>query len=169
MYLNEFCIDKSDYNEYIRRYAPKKLDAIIDGLDDEDMIEGYTLGLSNSRNCFYDQLWLIDSPNGYIPVLIENINTSSGMAVWTCGIYRDVKGEISLDDIIEMVGEGWRKGLRKVLVENYIKDKVKEEEECIYCEECNTKINILQDKYDYDDDTGFYLCENCYYDEDDEE
>ena len=130
MYLNEFCIDKSGYNEYIRRYAPKKLDAIIDGLDDEDTIEGYTIGLSNSRNWLYDQLWLIDSPNGYIPVLIQDINTSSGMAGWSCGIYRDEeeeKGEISLDDIIEMVGEGWRKGLRKVLVENYIKDKVKED------------------------------------------
>ena len=44
-----------------------------------------------------------------------------------------------------------------------------EVDECIYCEECNTKINISQDNYDYDDDTGFYLCENCYEEEDEEE
>jgi len=44
-----------------------------------------------------------------------------------------------------------------------------EEEEEITCEECKTKINISQDKYDYDDDTGFYLCENCYEEEDDDE
>ena len=44
-----------------------------------------------------------------------------------------------------------------------------EVDECICCEECDTKINISQDKYDYDDDTGFYLCENCYEEEDEEE
>ena len=49
------------------------------------------------------------------------------------------------------------------------KDKVEKVDECIYCEKCNTKINISQDKYDYDDDTGFYLCENCYEEEDEEE
>ena len=57
------------------------------------------------------------------------------------------------------------------ILNNYLgwgRDKIEEEEE-ITCEECKTKINISQDKYDYDDDTGFYLCENCYEEEDDDE
>ena len=44
-----------------------------------------------------------------------------------------------------------------------------EVDECICCEGCDTKINISQDNYDYDDDTGFYLCENCWKEEEEEE
>jgi len=127
-YISSVSIDKSGYNEYIRRYAPKKLDKIIDEIDDEEAIYGYTIGLSNSSPAFYDQLWLIDAGDQYIPVLIQNINTSSTMALWSCYIYQDEddeeeKEELSLDNVIEMVGEGWRKGLRKVIQEEYIDKK----------------------------------------------
>lgn len=36
-----------------------------------------------------------------------------------------------------------------------------EENEGIICVECKTSINILEDGYNYDDDSGFYECENC--------
>jgi len=63
------------------------------------------------------------------------------------------------------------KGIKVMWDENegWVEQEDSEEEECIYCEECKTKINILQDKYDYDDDIGFYLCENCYGEEEDSE
>lgn len=126
-YISSVVIGKSGYNEYIRRNAPKKLDKIIDATDDEEAIYGYTIGLPNSRPCFYDQLWLIDAGDKYIPVLIQDINTSSCFAAWSCSIYQDEdddeKEELSLDNVIEMVGEGWRKGLRKVIQEEYIDKK----------------------------------------------
>jgi hypothetical protein len=45
----------------------------------------------------------------------------------------------------------------------------KPEDEDIICEECKTNINILEDGYNYDDDTGFYQCENCCEDEEEEQ
>lgn len=119
--------DKTGYNEYIRRNAPKQLDKIIDELDDEDCIEGYTIGLSNSRPTYFDQLWLIDTPNGYIPVLIQNVNTSSYFAMWVSDIYCDEEEEDetewSLDDVINFVGNGWGKGLKKIIEKEYINKK----------------------------------------------
>ena len=47
----------------------------------------FTIGLPNSHPCFYDQIWLIDAGDQYIPVLIQNINTCSCFAEWYCGIY----------------------------------------------------------------------------------
>jgi len=113
-YNSAVMIDKSGYNEYIRKYAPKQLDKIIDAIDDEEAIYGYTIGLPNSRQCFYDQLWLIEAGNEYIPVLIQDINTSSGMAMWSCGIYPDDEGdeedrEWTLDRLIDFVGEVGKK------------------------------------------------------------
>lgn len=125
-YRREALINKEEYDEYIRRYSPKKLDKLIDELDEDDCpLECYTIGLSNSHSCYYDQLWLFPIGDDLIPVLITDINTSSGMAMWSCGIYRDEdEGEdntLSLDDLIEFVGKGWRKGLKKVITENYLK------------------------------------------------
>ena len=127
-YISALSIDKSGYNEYIRSNAPKQLNTIIDALDDEEAIYGYTIGLPNSRQCFYDQLWLIEAGDEYIPVLIQNINTSSGMAMWSCGIYPDDEGdeedrEWTLDYLIDFVGEGWRKNLKKVIEVEYINKK----------------------------------------------
>jgi len=116
-------IDKKGYNEYIRYNSPKQLDKIIDALDDEDLIKGYTIGLPNSSPVCYDQLWLIDTQDKYIPVLIQNINTSSYFALWSCGIYcdedevEDIK--MSIDELIDFVGDEWRNGLKKV-IQNYI-------------------------------------------------
>ena len=125
---NTFCIDKSGYNEYIRSKSPKQLNKIIDELDDEEAIYGYTIGFSNSRQCHYDSLWIIDAGKEYIPVLIQNINTSSYFAMWCCGIYQDEDEENqiewSFEDLIEFVGEGWRKTLRKVIQEDYIDKEI---------------------------------------------
>lgn len=135
-YPSSVSIDKSGYNEYIRQNAPKKLDKIIDTIDDDEAIYGFTIGLPNSHVCCYDQLWLIDAGDQYIPVLIQGINTSSGMAMWSCGIYPDEdeedQTEWSLDDLINFVGEGWRNGLRKVMEKEYINKKKEDSVEEIF-------------------------------------
>ncbi len=121
---NVITIYKSGYNEYISDSAPKQLNNIINTFDDEDIIEGYTFGLPNSNPVCYDQLWLIDAGYQYIPVLIQNINTSSYFALWSCGIYKDENDtqdqEWSLEELIDFVSEDWRKGLKKVIQEEYI-------------------------------------------------
>lgn len=122
-YPRSVTINKSGYNEYISRNASKRLDDIIDTLDDDDAICGFTVGLPNSHAAFYDQLWLIDAGDHYIPVLIQNINTSSCFAMWSCGIYPDEdeedETEWSFDELINFVGEKWRKNLRKALEADY--------------------------------------------------
>ena len=48
--------------------------------------------------------------------------------MWCCGIYQDEDEENqiewSFEDLIEFVGEGWRKSLRKVIQENYIDKEI---------------------------------------------
>jgi hypothetical protein len=121
-------IDKKDYNEYIRSNSPKQLNKIIDKRDDEDFIEAYTIGLPNSSPVCYDQLWLIDAGDKYIPVLIQNINTSSYFALWSCGIYHDEDNvediKWSIDELIDFVGDEWRNGLKKILLEYFDKHKL---------------------------------------------
>jgi hypothetical protein len=126
--LTTVIIYKSGYNEYIRDNAPKQLNKIIDKIDEEDIIEGYTIGLPNSSPVCYDQLWLINIRDEYIPVLIQNINTSSYFALWSCGIYQDENDpedmELSFDELIDFVHEDWRKGLKKIIQAEYIDKSV---------------------------------------------
>lgn len=127
MFFNrrEALINKEDYNNYIRRSAPKQLDKLIDEMAEDDCIECYTIGLPNSHQCYYDELWLFPLGDNVIPVLKTNINSSSEMAMWSCGIHSDEDifedENLSLEDVLELVSQGWRKGLKKVLTENYIK------------------------------------------------
>ena len=127
IYLKSCCISKTDYNEYIRTNSHKSLNKFVDDNvsdDDESFIECYTIGLYNSCGYRYDQCWLIDDNSGYyVPVLIKDINTSSCMAMWSCGIYRDddEPNEMTLNEVIEnYIKEGYRKSFKKVMIE-YIK------------------------------------------------
>ena len=84
-------------------------------------------------------------------------------------IYRPAEVIKISNKTITIIAGGLERILKKEHITELEKYKYKiedeEEEEEITCEECKTKINISQDKYDYDDDTGFYLCENCYEEE----
>lgn len=123
-YKREAIINKEGYNEYIRKYAPKQLDKFIDTLDDEDIIEAFTIGFPNSsHSVYYDVLWIIPTSDDNIPVLIQHINTSSCYSLWSCGIDEEDIEEIKFDEVIRMVGKGWVKGLRKVITEEYINKK----------------------------------------------
>ena len=121
-------IGKEEYDEYIRRHSPKQLDKIIDALDDEDTIIGFTIMLPTGYNNTYDELWVIDAGEENIPILIKDINTSSCMALWSCGIYNDDDDDethMDLEELIDCVGKGWRRSLKKVFEENYTKEKKK--------------------------------------------
>jgi len=50
-----------------------------------------------------------------------------------------------------------------------LKKEQEEEENKKTCESCDKKINVEKDEYEYDDDTGFYLCGDCMPESEEEE
>jgi hypothetical protein len=120
-------ISKADYFEWITKSAPKKIDKFFEKMDDEDCVYGYLIKLPNSRPCFYDELWLLDTNDetGLAPVLIQNINGSSAHSLWCCNFDGNDEDneERTLDKLIEMSGKGWRKGLKNVIEKEYINQK----------------------------------------------
>jgi len=119
---------KTNYFEWITKSAPKKIDKFFEKIDDEDCVEGYLIKLPNSHPSYYDELWLLDinDNTGLAPVLIQNINVSSYHALWCCNFEDDEETETkwNLDELIDVVGGGWKKGLRKVMEEEYINKKI---------------------------------------------
>ena len=124
-------------------FIPNQHNRLVDFLntltDGEDFVECWSIGLPNSRVATYDQLWLIDmgtaKHNEIGVALIQNINTSSPIAMWSCGFDGDeeepeeddydaeewkiIKEGRTLDQLIDMVGDGWKEGLRKVMEKEY--------------------------------------------------
>lgn len=133
-YKQKAIINVDDYNNYIRRYAPKQLNKWIDELDSNEFLDCWVISLSNSHPCYYDNLWLIETSTSYeiIPVLITNINTSSTYTAWSCNIYDDDGEDITLEYLIDFVGLGWRKGLRKVITAEYLEDKKQDSVEDLF-------------------------------------
>ncbi len=122
-------INKNDYFEYITKYAPKKIDNYFKNLTDDDYVNCHLIKLENSNPVYYDELWLLDIGDSYAPVLIQNINTSSCHSFWSCNFDDDfLENELNLDELLEMIGNGWRKGLRKVIENEYLNKK---KEDCI--------------------------------------
>ena len=113
----------------LKDHAPKCLMEYLNTLTEGDeYVECETIGLKNEYPDEYDELWLVEGKDDeIIPVIIANINTSSPIAMWSCGIAyyderydeyeEDVEG-ITLDQLVEKVGKGWRRGLRTVMEKN---------------------------------------------------
>jgi hypothetical protein len=123
-------ISKTDYFENISRSAAKRIDKFFEKMDDEDYVNGYLIKLPNSRPCLYDELWLLDTNDktGLSPVLIQNINGSSCHAIWCCNFDNccEEDGEDNswdLENLIRMVGKGWRKVIEKIMKKEYINKK----------------------------------------------
>lgn len=133
-------ISKSDYFEYITRSAPKKIDKFFEKIDDEDCVDGYLIKLPNSHPSFYDELWLLNTNDetGLAPVLIQNINASSAHSLWSCNFddcCDEEDGEENgrdLENLIRMVGNGWKKGLLKIMETEYKEKKEEDSVEEIY-------------------------------------
>ena len=122
--IREVYITKAEYKQFITQYAPKKIDEFVENsYDDEDNFECFRIALWNSHPCYYDELWLFDGGNGYMPVLIQNINGSSPMAMWSSTLFHSNEEEINETELYNLVGKGWCKGLKKVIDKEYINRK----------------------------------------------
>jgi hypothetical protein len=73
----------------------------------------------NDSEVEYSECWLLECGDGYIPVFVLNINTSSCYSMCRCGMDReleecdDVKTEYTLDEIAEMLVECVKKDIFK--------------------------------------------------------
>jgi len=81
-YYKSRTIDLAFYNEYIEKRICKQSKKIINEMwkdldDDEKLIDIKTIYFRESNDLTYTELILLDTDLGYIPVIIENINTSS--------------------------------------------------------------------------------------------
>ena len=128
MYATFVSISKEDFNEYLIQDAPKVIKKFVNSCSDEDFIECYCIKLPNDRNTgyLYDELWLVDccvENGGMIPLVVQNINTSSPYAFWECGIYPDideddedsVNPELNVDGVKELVNDEYVKVVDKIL------------------------------------------------------
>jgi hypothetical protein len=82
MYYTRGLINHDFFNDYLKKKLPKKsLDIIYNewkNIDEESIqIETLTFYFKGMGLCYYTELILLDINDCYIPVLIENINTSS--------------------------------------------------------------------------------------------
>jgi hypothetical protein len=98
IYLDQGNLDKKFYYDYIRQHIQERFQIICDKIfiNEENFIEYYSTSINNNMLCYYNELWFLDigdvfKENGiYLPVYIENINTSS--------YYSLAKSYINTDD-----------------------------------------------------------------------
>jgi len=81
-YYTEGRIGYEFFNEYIKsrldKYSLKNINEFWKGLENDDKyLEIKTIYFKGMNLCYYTELILLDVDSKYIPVLIENINTSS--------------------------------------------------------------------------------------------
>jgi hypothetical protein len=149
-YLKSTTITQEDFKYALEDCAPKQLKKWVASLDEEDFIEIQVCGLKNEKEWLYDELYLVeccvDGVWGNIPVVLENVNTSSGIAMWSCGLeYReDEEGEydegentysipdqqaLTYRQVAKRCMKGWDTGTAKFLYKNYVNYHFRSREE----------------------------------------
>jgi hypothetical protein len=141
-YIRSTTITQDDFKYALEDCAPKQLKKWVASLDEEDFIEIEVIGLKNERECYYDQLYLVecevDGVWGNIPVVLENINTSSGIAAWSCGLdFREEEeyeeGEelpaLTYRQVAKRCRKEWVKGTEAFLYNNYVNYHFRSKEE----------------------------------------
>jgi hypothetical protein len=117
IYYSEGQFSKSQIDEYIKNSMSKKQYKILLNLwknTDDKIIEFKSIGINNPNGYTYNELFLFDindNDNKYMPVYVQNINTSSVYALMRLGTnYDDDDDEnnfISIDDLKNMIIEGY--------------------------------------------------------------
>jgi len=105
-YVAEGIMDKRFYETYLREHMSSKGKEYMDRLygeedveTNENFVEYRVCGWKNPRDgvAEYSELWLLDCEpvclGTYYPVVVGEINTSSGYAMCRCGMDRDAENE----------------------------------------------------------------------------
>ncbi len=115
-------IDETFYKDFIVHHIQKNLQAKCNKIiNDSEFIECYSIGIKSDRQCSYSELWLLDinlninNKNYYLPIFIEDINTSSEYAMSRSYLDNDEEVSKSLDEILNMCPESTRSQLKNIL------------------------------------------------------
>lgn len=147
-YINSGCMERSFFDEYLKDNATRPvLQKIIDyWTDEEECLEYKVFGLDNPndrKKLEYSECWLLDYKDGYLPLIVCGINTSSCYSMCRCSMDRELDDDeepekLTLDEIGEMMSEGY-KGSTKTTIQ-----KIERKEEAIKLNAC--KIEKLNEK-----------------------
>lgn len=109
-YLANGLVGMDFYNNYIKSEVSKKTQAKIKKLLEDDYIEYYRVSVDNptDKNYEFSSLWFFDLQDGYVPVFMSNINTSSCLAMELCGMDREDEDEeengMTLEELLMKFG-----------------------------------------------------------------
>jgi hypothetical protein len=129
-YLAEGMMTSHFYKEYLEGHASeaiaKKVRKYWKDIDEEEgePLEYRVFAVPNANDSVveYTECWLLDNEDGYLPIFIGGINTSSCYAACRCGMDReieecdDVKTEYTLDEICECLVPSVKKDTFKGVV-----------------------------------------------------
>ncbi len=131
-YLNSASIDKDFFDNYIKDHVQKNLHNRFDKIfENNDFIEGYSVGVKSNRVACYSELWLLDidikEKGTLLPIFIEDINTSSYYSLARCNMVDDNESineyyYKSLEELVNMCPKSCRSQLKKILEKTVDKD-----------------------------------------------
>jgi len=121
-YLNEGCMERHFFDEYISENASDEIIAKIEEYwtDPEEFLEYRVFGLENPtdrKGLEYSECWLLDYKDGYLPVIHTGINSSSRYSMCRCGMDRELDDDeeqerLTLDEICEMMSGEYKTTLK---------------------------------------------------------
>lgn len=124
-YLNEGCMERHFFDEYISENASDAIIAKIEEYwtDPEEFLEYKVFGLENPtdrKGLEYSECWLLDYKDGYLPVVATGINSSSRYSMCRCGMDRDLDDDeeperLTLDEICEMMSDKYKTTLKTTI------------------------------------------------------
>jgi len=127
LYLSESVLVKEDFNQFLRSNAVQEVINFFENINEDEYIYSYTLSFPGEREWLYDEFWFIPNNEGkYLPVLVTDINSSSGYSMWRCSnrCNEDDENEDEdeensrnpkKEDLLEMVPIQYRKSLNRLL------------------------------------------------------
>ena len=131
-YLNKGSIDKSFFDDFIRSNVQKNLQKKCDKmLEDNELIEYYSIGCKSDRVACYSELWFLDinmdnickEKGVLLPIYISDINTSSPYSLARCYYNQDYDDNQdddnykTIDEILKWCPKSCRSQINRILTE----------------------------------------------------
>ena len=112
-YMNSGSMDRHFFDEYLAENASKVMLQKINEYwtDEEDFLEYKVFGLENPsdrKGLEYSECWMLDYTDGYLPIVVCGVNTSSCYSMCRCGMDRELDDDeeperLTLDEISELM------------------------------------------------------------------
>ena len=124
--INKGSIDKSFFDDFIRSHVQKNLQKKCDKmLEDNELIEFYSIGCKSERVACYSELWFFDinmdnickEKGVLLPIYISDINTSSPYSLARCyyNDNQDYDNYKTIDEILKWCPKSCRSQINRIL------------------------------------------------------